>query len=281
VEKLELQGNLKDFSLEDLLKFVNLTKRTGVIIIKGVVEKEGEKQAKIYCKDGEIIDAEIDSKSGEGAFYYILTIKDGTFAFSKDIPPNKEQKINKKLEELLFEASKQVSTLEDILKKLPPIDTILKVNPTPPTTKISLSKDDWSILNQFRDGKTIKEVRDSSSLGEVETLRAILSLLSANLLIPEEVDIMKIVPEHSERAKQVLKTYIGLDVSVFPTPNVRANNFFFKVDGKKTIEQLMNEMRLKRKDALSLFLYLVKEGALKAKVSPSVFHKIEEEISKG
>jgi hypothetical protein len=281
VEKLELQGNLKDFSLEDLLKFVNLTKRTGVIIFKGVVEKEGEKQAKIYCKDGEIIDAEIDSKSGEGAFYYILTIKDGTFAFSKDIPPNKEQKINKKLEELLFEASKQVSTLEDILKKLPPIDTILKVNPTPPTTKISLSKDDWSILYQFRDGKTIKEVRDSSSLGEVETLRAILSLLSANLLIPEEVDIMKIVPEHSEIAKQVLKTYIGLDVSVFPTPNVRANNFFFKVDGKKTIEQLMNEMRLKRKDALSLFLYLVKEGALKAKVSPSVFHKIEEEISKG
>ncbi len=277
---MELQGNLRDFSLEDLLKFVNLTKRTGVVIIKGVVEKEGEKEAKIYCKDGEIIDAEIDSKSGEGAFYYILTLKEGTFAFSKDIPPNKEQKIHKKLEELLFEASKQVSTLEDILKKLPPIDTILKVNPTPPTTKISLSKDDWTILNKFRDGRTIKDVRDESSLSDTETLRSILSLLSANLLIPEEVDIMKIVPEYSERAKQVLKSYSGLDVSVFPTPNVRANNFFFKVDGKKTLEQLMNEMKLKRKDVLSLFLFLVKEGALKAKVSPSVFHKIEEEIKK-
>lgn len=277
---MELQGNLKDFSLEDLLKFVNLTKRTGVVEIKGKIEKEGEKTAKIYCKDGEIIDAEIDTKSGEGALYYILTIKEGTFAFSKDLPPNKEIKITKKLEELLFEASRQVSTLEEILKRLPPIDTILKVNPTPPTTKISLSKDDWTILNKFRDGRTIKEVRDESSLGEVETLRSILSLLSANLLIPEEVDIMKIVPEHSERAKQVLKSYIGLDVSVFPTANVRANNFFFKVDGKKTLEQLMNEMRLKRKDALSLFLLLVKEGALKAKVSPSVYQKIEEEISK-
>jgi len=277
---LELQGNLKDFSLEDLLKFVNLTKRTGVIQFKGVIEKEGEKSAKIYCKDGEIIDAEIDSKSGEGAFYYILTIKEGTFAFSKDLPPNKEQKISKRFEELLFEASRQVSTLEDILKRLPPLDTILKVNPTPPTIKISLSKDDWAILNKFRDGRTIKEVRDESTLGEVETLRAILSLLSANLLIPEEVDVMKIVPEHSEKAKQILKTYSGLDVSVFPTPNVRANNFFFKVDGKKTIEQIMNEMRLKRKDALSLFLLLVKEGAIKAKVSPSVYKKIEEEISK-
>lgn len=277
---MELTGNLKDFTIEDLLKFINLSKRTGVVSIKGKIEKEGEKEAKIFCKDGEIIDAELDDRSGENAFYLILTMKEGIFNFSKELAKDKQVKINKKLEELLFEGAKQVEIIDDVLKKLPPLDTIFRVNPTPPSAKISLNKDEWMILNKFRDGKTIREVKNEVPLNETDVLRTILSLINANLIIREEIDIMKIVPEHSEKAKAIIKTYSGLDVSLFPTNNVRANNFFFKVDGKKDIETIMNEMRLKRKDALSLFMLLIKEGALKATVSPSLFNKIEEELKK-
>ena len=277
---MELTGNLKDFTIEDLLKFINLSKRTGVVSIKGKIEKEGEKEAKIFCKDGEIIDAELDDRSGENAFYLILTMKEGIFNFSKELAKDKQVKINKKLEELLFEGAKQVEIIDDVLKKLPPLDTIFRVNPTPPSAKISLNKDEWMILNKFRDGKTIREVKNEVPLNETDVLRTILSLINANLIIREEIDIMKIVPEYSEKAKAIIKTYSGLDVSLFPTNNVRANNFFFKVDGKKDIETIMNEMRLKRKDALSLFMLLIKEGALKATVSPSLFNKIEEELKK-
>lgn len=277
---MELQGNLKDFTIEDLLKFINLSKRTGVVSIKGKIEKEGEKEAKIYCKDGDIIDAEIDDRSGENAFYLILIMKEGIFNFSKELPKDKGVKITKKLEELLFEGAKQVQIIDDVLKKLPPLDTVFKVNPTPPSSKISLNKDEWMILNKFRDGKTIREVKNEVNLPETDALRIILSLINANLIIREEIDIMKIVPKLTEKVKVIMRSYSGLDVSLFPTNNVRANNFFFKVDEKKTIEQIMNEMRLKRKDALSLFMLLVKEGALKADVSPALFHKIEEEISK-
>lgn len=277
---MELTGNLKDFTIEDLLKFINLSKRTGVIFIKGKIEKEGEKEAKIFCKDGEIIDAELDDRSGENAFYLILTMKEGIFNFSKELAKDKQVKINKKLEELLFEGAKQVEIIDDVLKKLPPLDTIFKVNPTPPSAKITLNKDEWMILNKFRDGKTIREVKNEVPLNETDVLRTILSLINANLIIREEIDIMKIVPEHSEKAKAIIKTYSGLDISLFPTNNVRANNFFLKVDGKKDIETIMNEMRLKRKDALSLFMLLIKEGALKARVSPSLFNKIEDELKK-
>lgn len=277
---MELTGNLKDFSIEDLLKFINLSKRTGVIYIKGNVEKEGEKEGKIFCKDGNIIDAELGDRSGENAFYVILTMKEGTFNFSKELPKDKTVKINKQLEELLFEGAKQVEVIDDILKKLPSLDTIFRVNPTPPSAKISLNKDEWMILNKFRDGKTIREVKNEVNLNEIDVLRTVLSLINANLIVREEVDIMKIVPEHSDKAKSIMKTYSGLDISLFPTNNVRANNFFFKVDGKKNLETIMNEMKLKRKDALSLFMLLIKEGALKAKVSPSLFNKIEEELEK-
>ncbi|HQJ56343.1 MAG TPA: DUF4388 domain-containing protein [Caldisericia bacterium] len=277
---MELTGNLKDFTIEDLLKFINLSKRTGVIYIKGNVEKEGEKEGKIFCKDGNIIDAEVGDRSGENAFYVILTMKEGTFSFSKELPKDKSQKINKQLEELLFEGAKQVEVIDDILKKLPSLDTIFRVNPTPPSAKISLNKDEWMILNKFRDGKTIREVKNEVNLNEIDVLRTVLSLINANLIVREEVDIMKIVPEHSDKAKSIIKTYSGLDISLFPTNNVRANNFFFKVDGKKDLETIMNEMKLKRKDALSLFMLLIKEGALKVRISPSLFNKIEEELKK-
>jgi len=277
---LELTGNLKDFSIEDLLKFINLSKRTGVIYIKGNVEKEGEKEGKIFCKDGNIIDAELGDRSGENAFYVILTMKEGTFNFSKELPKDRAVKINKQLEELLFEGAKQVEVIDDVLKKLPSLDTIFRVNPTPPSAKISLNKDEWMILNKFRDGKTIREVKNEVNLNEIDVLRTVLSLINANLIVREEVDIMKIVPEHSDKAKSIIKTYSGLDISLFPTNNVRANNFFFKVDGKKDLETIMNEMKLKRKDALSLFMLLIKEGALKVRISPSLFNKIEEELKK-
>ncbi|HOL82814.1 MAG TPA: DUF4388 domain-containing protein [Caldisericia bacterium] len=277
---MELTGNLKDFSIEDLLKFINLSKRTGVIYIKGNVEKEGEKEGKIFCKDGNIIDAELGDRSGENAFYVILTMKEGTFNFSKELPKDRAVKINKQLEELLFEGAKQVEVIDDILKKLPSLDTIFRVNPTPPSAKISLNKDEWMILNKFRDGKTIREVKNEVNLNEIDVLRTVLSLINANLIVREEVDIMKIVPEHSDKAKSIIKTYSGLDISLFPTNNVRANNFFFKVDGKKDLETIMNEMKLKRKDALSLFMLLIKEGALKVRISPSLFNKIEEELKK-
>lgn len=277
---MELTGNLKDFTIEDLLKFINISKRTGVVSIKGKIEKEGEKDAKIFCKDGDIIDAEVDDRKGENAFYLILTMKEGIFKFSKELPKDVQVKINKKLEELLFEGAKQVEIIDDILKKLPPLDTIYRVNPTPPSTKISLNKDEWMVLNKFREGKTIREVKNEVNLNETDVLRTVLSLINANLIIREEVDIMKIVPEHSEKAKAIMKTYSGLDISLFPTNNIRANNFFFKVDGKKDIETLMNEMKLKRKDALSLFMLLIKEGALKARVSPALLIKIEEELGK-
>ncbi|HPP43621.1 MAG TPA: DUF4388 domain-containing protein [Caldisericia bacterium] len=277
---MELTGNLKDFSIEDLLKFINLSKRTGVIYIKGNVEKEGEKEGKIFCKDGNIIDAELGDRSGENAFYVILTMKEGTFNFSKELPKDRAVKINKQLEELLFEGAKQVEVIDDVLKKLPSLDTIFRVNPTPPSAKISLNKDEWMILNKFRDGKTIREVKNEVNLNEIDVLRTVLSLINANLIVREEVDIMKIVPEHSDKAKSIIKTYSGLDISLFPTNNVRANNFFFKVDGKKDLETIMNEMKLKRKDALSLFMLLIKEGALKVRISPSLFNKIEEELKK-
>ena len=277
---MELTGNLKDFTIEDLLKFINLSKRTGVIYIKGNVEKEGEKEGKIFCKDGNIIDAEVGDRSGENAFYVILTMKEGTFSFSKELPKDRALKINKQLEELLFEGAKQVEVIDDILKKLPSLDTIFRVNPTPPSAKISLNKDEWMILNKFRDGKTIREVKNEVNLNEIDVLRTVLSLINANLIVREEVDIMKIVPEHSDKAKSIIKTYSGLDISLFPTNNVRANNFFFKVDGKKDLETIMNEMKLKRKDALSLFMLLIKEGALKVRISPSLFNKIEEELKK-
>ncbi len=277
---MELTGNLKDFTIEDLLKFINLSKRTGVIYIKGNVEKEGEREGKIFCKEGNIIDAELGDRSGENAFYVILTMKEGTFSFSKELPKDKSQKINKQLEELLFEGAKQVEVIDDILKKLPSLDTIFRVNPTPPSAKISLNKDEWMILNKFRDGKTIREVKNEVNLNEIDVLRTVLSLINANLIVREEVDIMKIVPEHSDKVKSIMKTYSGLDISLFPTNNVRANNFFFKVDGKKDLETIMNEMKLKRKDALSLFMLLIKEGALKVRISPSLFNKIEEELKK-
>ena len=275
---MELSGNLKDFPVEDIIKFLSLSKRTGVLNITGSDVKEEEVQGRLFFKEGKIINAEAEKREGEDAVFHLLTVKTGSFSFTKQDNEGVKNVIDKDTEELLFEAAKKVSLLEDVIKRLPSFDTVLDINPKPSSDKISLGKNEWHILNMFRGGKSIKEVLEGSSFSEADTLSAVLSLFAAGLLTRKEININEIIPRKTEKKGEMVNTSITFGPPLYPTPDPEANRVYNAVDGRKNIEKLMKTLRMDRKTLLYYLLVLMGQGYVIIDTDAETLHKIEREV---
>ena len=275
---MELSGNLKDFPVEDIIKFLSLSKRTGVLNITGSDVKEEEVQGRLFFKEGKIINAETEKREGEDAVFHLLTVKTGSFSFTKQDNEGVKNVIDKDTEELLFEAAKKVSLLEDVIKRLPSFDTVLDINPKPSSDKISLGKNEWHILNMFRGGKSIKEVLEGSSFSEADTLSAVLSLFAAGLLTRKEININEIIPRKTEKKGEMVNTSITFGPPLYPTPDPEANRVYNAVDGRKNIEKLMKTLRMNRKALLHYLLVLMGQGYVIIDTDAETLHKIESEV---
>lgn len=275
---MELSGNLKDFPVEDIIKFLNLSKRTGVLNISGNNLKGERIEGNIFFKDGKVISAEWGGKKEEDAVFYLLTAKTGNFFFIKQENKDVERTINKDTEELLFEAAKKVKLLEDVIKRLPSFDTVLEINSKPPSSKISLGKNEWYILNLFRGGKTIKAVVDESSLPESETLSAILSLIAGGLITKKEINIEEVVPRKTDKKGETPNTSITFGPPLYPTPNPETNRVYSAVDNKKSISRLIKTLKMDRKTLLNHLLVLMSQGYVIIDTDAETLHRIETEV---
>ncbi len=117
-----------------------------------------------------------------------------------------------------------------------------------------------------------------SSLPDFDTLKAILSLISSGFI--KHFEIMEIIPDHSEKAKKILKDYSGIGPPLFPTANAKANRFFYKIDGKKNLLDLSKETELDKEEVLSYFFLLLHKGFVTSNVDSSTLDMIEEQLKR-
>jgi len=79
---VELRGNLKDFSLPDIIQLVGFGRKTGVLRVE--CENGG---AALYFEDGDVVHAENCGLEGEKAVYALFCVPDGEFRFQTEIEP--------------------------------------------------------------------------------------------------------------------------------------------------------------------------------------------------
>jgi hypothetical protein len=96
-----LSGTLAEVKLSDILQMCCLGGMSGDLSIA-----HGATDAHIFLSKGQIIHAEVSGQSGEEAFYQLLSLREGSFEFHRDVPcPG--QSIHEQWEYLLIEGSRQ------------------------------------------------------------------------------------------------------------------------------------------------------------------------------
>lgn len=79
---MELWGNLKDFSLPDVIQLVGFGRKSGVL---SVAHSGGHSQ--LYFSSGNVIHAVSNDIEGEDAVYALFRVEEGEFRFQADASP--------------------------------------------------------------------------------------------------------------------------------------------------------------------------------------------------
>jgi CheY-like chemotaxis protein len=176
--RTRLSGSLEDMGVVDLLQTFEISRKTGVGKIGN-----GRKEARIYFRDGKVVDAELGRLRGEEAVYRALIWTAGTFEVDF-CPIDREDIIPTSTQGLLMEGMRRVDEWGRLLEQLPPLATIFDVDHEQLVERLNEIPDDLNGILRLFDGKrTLLDVIDDSPFEDLSTLSTITKLFFEGLLV--------------------------------------------------------------------------------------------------
>jgi hypothetical protein len=98
---MSLSGDLTEFGLTELLQVLSMSKKSGVLVLRGDVA-----HGTLTLLNGRLVDAEVESGPvGEAAFFTLLEVRQGRFVFRGEVDEEGRRSISRTLDSLLLDAS--------------------------------------------------------------------------------------------------------------------------------------------------------------------------------
>lgn len=175
---MAIVSKISDASPSELLYFLAHFKKTGSLQIKNK-----EKNGKIFIKDGKIVHSFFENEVGIEALYSLSLLQEGEEIFTCDEAPPSETIAEESLH-LISEAERRRSELSELIRKVPPLETILvrttRLNSTEP---VVLRKSDWKVF-VLTDGKTnLNNIIKISKIGVLDIYSSISWLLQKKYIL--------------------------------------------------------------------------------------------------
>jgi DNA-binding response OmpR family regulator len=176
--RTRLSGSLEDMGVVDLLQTFEVSRKSGVARISN-----GRRDARIYFRDGKVVDAELSRLRGEEAVYRALIWMSGTFEV-EFCPVDNEDIIPTSTQGLLMEGMRRVDEWGRLLEQLPSLKTIFEVDHQQLVERLNEIPDELNgILRLFDGGRTLLDVVDESPFEDLSTLSTITKLFFEGLLV--------------------------------------------------------------------------------------------------
>ncbi|HEU5393874.1 MAG TPA: response regulator [Candidatus Methylomirabilis sp.] len=176
-----VKGKLRDMSLVNLIQFLELEKKTGILSILS----EG-RSGHLYFQDGKIVNALQGSLRGEGAVYRLLSWSDGDFELESlgTTPPSGPAQISRGNQALIMEGLRRVDETARLAKQLPPLTARLKASPRLRQILAGkkLAPDLERFLGLFDGSRDIHAVIEESGLDDLKALENVHKLHSKAML---------------------------------------------------------------------------------------------------
>ena len=172
-------GRVADMPIVDVIQTIEVSRKSGVINFVGMHGR----QAAIYFRDGRVIDAEAGTLQGEDAVYRLLTWNDGEFEVEFRTVRRREA-FTTSSQGLLMEGMRRLDEWTRLLEQLPPLTHRFEIDLNELAHRLGDIPDDNNRILRLIDGKrTLLEVIDASSFGDLECLQAIARLFFEGLLV--------------------------------------------------------------------------------------------------
>ncbi len=171
-----LSGSLEEKSFPEAFQLALAYGQSGTLVLR-----DGDKDGRVYLKDGIVIHADSASHSGEDAFYELAIWNQGNFSYIVgEVSP--EQSIRKSGTSLLMEATRRMDEWNLISSKIPSFDVVPHRIPTSGTEPLRLTRSDWKVTSLVDGQRTIRGIAVELNLDVYEIGRAVFGLITLGAL---------------------------------------------------------------------------------------------------
>ncbi len=176
----DLSGHTSHLSLPDLLQLPSLNGKTGTLHLWG------QSVARIYFRNGAIINAETGGLRAEKALFRIMSWPEARFEFESCEPPERVlNEMRGTTSSMIMEGLAHLDELRDLLSRLPPRGQRLRV---PPAITQSLERMDLNTTQRLMlytagsRGASLSEIIDSVPERDLDAYVAAIELMDRGLL---------------------------------------------------------------------------------------------------
>jgi len=174
-----LEGNLKDFSIYEILQIISLGKKTGKLAL---TETDNGDRGAIYFEKGQVKHAEAQGYAGETAVLNILRATGKSFKFTACSVDDVKQTISKSVPELILFATSRLDEWKRIEDKVHSVNSIFRLSSNDIPDEIHLTPIQWRLIFLFGKELTIREVALRLKMPEIDVSREVYSLVTLRIL---------------------------------------------------------------------------------------------------
>lgn len=174
----EFSGNVDEMAVAELLQTVQFGRKDAEIRIE-----HGTEQSRIWCTEGDVVDAESARLRGEPAVYRLLSLERGR-VHADFSAVSRARTISVSTQALLMEGARRHDEGGELRKKLGDMDATYVPSSRSLSPDVKATTAQFGVLRLFDGIRSVNEVVRESSSPDLETLTYISQLLSMKLLEP-------------------------------------------------------------------------------------------------
>ncbi len=179
--RTRFSGSTQDMAIVDLLQTFEVSRKSGVVHLRGAAQ-----DARIYFRDGKVVDAELGRLRGEEAIYRALIWNDALFEVEFK-PIQSEDVIGGSTQAILMEGMRRVDEWGRLCEQLPPLSTVFEIDHEQLLERLNEIPDELNgILRLFDSARALSDVVDDSPFEDLSTLSTITKLYFEGLYPPVE-----------------------------------------------------------------------------------------------
>jgi DNA-binding response OmpR family regulator len=177
--RTRFSGSTQDMAVVDLLQTFEVSRKSGVVHLRS-----GAQDARIYFRDGKVVDAELGRLRGEEAIYRALIWNEAAFEVEFKAVAN-EDIVDGSTQAILMEGMRRVDEWGRLCEQLPPLATVFEIDHEELLERLNEIPDELNgILRLFDSARALSDVVDDSPFEDLSTLSTISKLYFEGLLVP-------------------------------------------------------------------------------------------------
>jgi formylglycine-generating enzyme required for sulfatase activity/transposase-like protein len=174
----EFSGNVEEMAIAELVQTIEFGRKDAEIR----VELDGE-LSRIWCVQGEVVDAETGLLVGAPAVYRLLALARGRVQ-ADFAPVQRERRITVSTQALLMESARRYDECQQLFERMGDRTQLYVPSARSLSPDVQATPDEFAVLRLFDGVRTLDEVVFKSHLPDLETVTFIARLLAQRLLEP-------------------------------------------------------------------------------------------------